>query len=39
VQLKEENHVLAVPPGENAWLLALETFLYQHQGQVHQLLR
>lgn len=38
-RLKEENHVLAVPPGENAWLLALETFLYQHQGQVHQLLR
>lgn len=28
--LRQENHVLAVPPGENAWLLALETFLYQH---------
>ncbi len=39
LELKKENHVLAVPPGENAWLLALETFLYQHQAQVHQLLR
>ena len=38
-RLQQENHVLAVPPGENAWLLALETFLYQHQGQVHALLR
>lgn len=37
-RLQQENHVLAVPPGENAWLLALETFLYQRQGQVHQLL-
>lgn len=36
--LKQENHVLAVPPGENAWLLAVETFLYQQQGEVHRLL-
>jgi len=34
-----ENHVMAVPPGENAWLLALETYLYQHQAQLPQLLR
>ena len=39
LRLKEENHVMAVPPGENAWLLALETFLYRHNGQLHQLLR
>lgn len=36
--LKQENHVLAVPPGENAWLLAVETFLYQQQGEVRRLL-
>ena len=32
--LKQENHVLAVPPGENAWQLTLETFLYQHPAQL-----
>jgi len=39
IRLKDENHVMAVPPGENAWLLALETFLHQSKGQVSQLLR
>ena len=37
--LKQEKHVMAVPPGENAWLVALETFLYQHPKQLDQLLR
>lgn len=39
IRLKDEGHVMAVPPGENAWLLALETFLYAHKGQLDQLLR
>jgi len=39
IRLKDESHVMAVPPGENAWLLALETFLYHSKAQVNQLLR
>ena len=38
IRLKDESHVMAVPPGENAWLLALETFLYRHKAQVNRLL-
>lgn len=32
------EHVLAVPPGENAWLVALERFLVAERGAVSPLL-
>ena len=38
IRLKDESHVMAVPPGENAWLLALETFLHKSKAQVTKLL-
>ena len=39
IRLKDESHVMAVPPGENAWLPALETFLYNSKTRVNRLLR
>lgn len=29
-----EDHVLAAPPGENAWLVTIERYLRQHEGDV-----
>ncbi|WP_421861257.1 transporter substrate-binding domain-containing protein [Parvibaculum sp.] len=28
------KHVMAVPKGENAWLIALETFLRKHESEI-----
>lgn len=39
VELRREEHVLAVPPGENAWLMRLERFLRDHAGDVGERLR
>jgi polar amino acid transport system substrate-binding protein len=37
-QLLTRKHVMAVPPGENAWLQRLETFLFDRRSQVPGLL-
>lgn len=37
--LAQQKHVLAVPPGENAWLVRVERMLRDHKGQVPTLLR
>jgi len=34
----EKAHVLAVPPGENAWLVKVERVLRQHEPRVGQLI-
>ena len=39
VELPEEEHVMAVPLGENGWLLELERFLREHRGEAKELLR
>jgi polar amino acid transport system substrate-binding protein len=39
VLLHKERRVMAVAPGENAWLNWLERWLYSHQGSVPALLR
>jgi polar amino acid transport system substrate-binding protein len=39
VELPEERHVMAVPLGENGWLVALERFLVSHQDEAEELLR
>jgi polar amino acid transport system substrate-binding protein len=38
VRLKESDHVMAVPLGENAWLTAVERFLLARQGEIEDLL-
>ena len=39
VELPEEDHVMAVPLGENAWLVELERFLREHRTEARELLR
>jgi len=39
VELPEEEHVMAVPLGENGWLVELERFLREHRGEAEELLR
>ena len=39
VELPEEKHVMAVPLGENGWLVELERFLRAHRGEAKRLLR
>jgi polar amino acid transport system substrate-binding protein len=39
VELPEERHVMAVPPGENGWLVTLERFLAGRRGEAERLLR
>ena len=38
VRLLEVDHVMAVPHGENAWLVRLERFLLDHEDEVHRIL-
>lgn len=38
VRLLETDHVMAVPHGENAWLVRLERFLLDHEDEVHRIL-
>ena len=38
VRLSETDHVMAVPPGENAWLVRLERFVLDHEDDVHRIL-
>jgi polar amino acid transport system substrate-binding protein len=39
VELPEEKHVMAVPLGENGWLVRLERFLLDHREEAKKLLR
>jgi polar amino acid transport system substrate-binding protein len=39
VELPEEKHIMAVPLGENGWLLRLERFLRANREEAGQLLR
>jgi len=39
LELPEERHVMAVPPGENGWLVALDRFLAERRGEAKNLLR
>lgn len=39
VELPEERHVMAVPPGENGWLVTLDRFLAERRGEAEKLLR
>jgi polar amino acid transport system substrate-binding protein len=39
VELSEEKHVMAVPLGENGWLVELERFLRAHREEAEELLR
>jgi polar amino acid transport system substrate-binding protein len=39
VELHKENHVWAVPPGENGWIKRLDVFLSQRRTQVKALLQ
>jgi len=34
IVLKKESHVIAVPPGENAFLLALDKYLFEHKAAI-----
>ncbi|MFN2587303.1 MAG: substrate-binding periplasmic protein [Actinomycetota bacterium] len=38
VRLSEVDHVMAVPHGENAWLVRLERFLLDHERAIHRIL-
>ena len=38
VELPEERHVMAVPPGENGWLVELERFLEVHRDEAWEML-
>lgn len=38
IRLEESDHVMAVPHGENAWLVALERYLLTHEGEIAVLL-
>lgn len=37
IRLQESDHVMGVPHGENAWLVAIERFLLENPGLVHRL--
>jgi polar amino acid transport system substrate-binding protein len=39
VALPEEKHIMAVPLGENGWLVELERFLRVHRDEAKELLR
>ena len=39
IELPEEKHVMAVPLGENGWLVELERFLRAHRTEANKLLR
>lgn len=39
IELPAEEHVMAVPLGENGWLLRLERFLYEHREEARERLR
>ena len=39
IELPEEKHVMAVPLGENGWLVELERFLRAHRTEAKELLR
>lgn len=39
VELPEEKHIMAVPLGENGWLVKLERFLRANRGEAKNLLR
>jgi polar amino acid transport system substrate-binding protein len=39
VELPEEKHIMAVPLGENGWLVRLESFLRANQGKAKKLLQ
>lgn len=39
IELHEEKHVIAVPPGENGWLRRLEQFLRQQRPQLKEMLQ
>ena len=39
IKLPEEKHVMAVPRGENGWLVRLEHFLSSHHDEAQRLLR
>ena len=39
LELPEEKHVMAVPLGENGWLVELERFLRANRGEAKNLLR
>jgi polar amino acid transport system substrate-binding protein len=39
LELPEEEHVFAAPPGENGWLVRLERFLQAHREEAKTLLR
>ena len=39
VELLKENHVMAVPPGENDWLLYVDRFLSARKASVSAMLR
>jgi polar amino acid transport system substrate-binding protein len=39
VELPEEKHIMAVPLGENGWLVELERFLREHREEAEELLR
>jgi len=39
IELPEEQHVMAVPLGENGWLVELERFLRVHRDEANELLR
>jgi polar amino acid transport system substrate-binding protein len=39
IELPEEQHVMAVPLGENGWLVELERFLRLHREEARELLR
>jgi polar amino acid transport system substrate-binding protein len=38
VELSKNDHVIAAPLGENAWLVRLERFLLTRRGEIRQLL-
>ena len=39
LSLQTRSRVLAVPPGENAWLVEIERFLHQQRGNMPALLK
>lgn len=39
VVLQQEQHVLAAPPGENAWLVEIEHLLHERKQAIPQMLR
>jgi polar amino acid transport system substrate-binding protein len=38
IRLRRDRHVMAVPPGENGWLVRLERFLYARQERLQEVL-